>query len=242
MSYNLIMTILTTSYNCENYIEKSLQSIINQSFSDFKCYITDDVSTDGTVEKIKNIISDDRRFVLIQNTSKLYQPGNYDQVIRARNLPDDEICVEVDGDDWLFDETILSKINDVYNSKDVWMTSGTFVFQDGRPSGQQPPPELHNLRTSHFNLSHLRTWKSWLWKKIKEEDLKDSNGNYWDIAGDLSFMFPMYEMSGKEHFLFIDEPLYVYNDSNPLNDYKVNNSRMWEVDSTIKQKTPYSTL
>ena len=50
------MIILTTSYNCENYIEKSLLSIMSQRFKDFKCYITDDMSTDNTVNVIKKTI------------------------------------------------------------------------------------------------------------------------------------------------------------------------------------------
>jgi glycosyltransferase involved in cell wall biosynthesis len=236
------MIILTTSFNCENFIEKSLLSISQQTFQDFTCYITDDLSTDNTIDKIKKIIDGDNRFQLIQNKTKLFQPGNYDQIIRGKNIPDDEICVEVDGDDWLYNDSILEKIFQIYKEENIWMTSGSFVFQDGRESGQKPPPPTSNLRNSHFNLSHLRTWKSWLWKKINKEDLQDENAQYWNVAGDVSFMFPMYEMSGEEHFKFISEPLYVYNDSNPINDYKVNEGRMWEVDNIIKQKKPYSSL
>jgi glycosyltransferase involved in cell wall biosynthesis len=47
------MIILTTSYNCKNFIEKSLMSIMSQRFKDFTCYITDDLSTDNTVDIIK---------------------------------------------------------------------------------------------------------------------------------------------------------------------------------------------
>ena len=47
------MVILTTTYNCENFIERSIYSIMSQKFKDFTCYITDDLSTDKTVEKIK---------------------------------------------------------------------------------------------------------------------------------------------------------------------------------------------
>ena len=50
------MIILTTTYNCENYIEKCLFSIMSQKFTNFKCYITDDLSTDKTVTIIKNTI------------------------------------------------------------------------------------------------------------------------------------------------------------------------------------------
>jgi glycosyltransferase involved in cell wall biosynthesis len=49
------MIILTTSYNCENFIEKSLMTIMTQRFKDFTCYITDDLSTDNTVEILEKI-------------------------------------------------------------------------------------------------------------------------------------------------------------------------------------------
>ena len=50
------LVILTTTYNCESYVEKSLSTIMTQKHKDFRCFITDDMSTDGTVEKIKNFI------------------------------------------------------------------------------------------------------------------------------------------------------------------------------------------
>jgi glycosyltransferase involved in cell wall biosynthesis len=47
------MIILTTVYNCENYIDRCLSSIMLQSFKDFKCYITDDLSTDNSIKVIE---------------------------------------------------------------------------------------------------------------------------------------------------------------------------------------------
>ena len=61
------MIILTTLYNAENYIEQCLASIMGQSFKDFKCYITDDLSTDKSVIKAKEMIENDNRFILIEN-------------------------------------------------------------------------------------------------------------------------------------------------------------------------------
>ena len=90
------MIILTTTYNCEKYVEKSLLSIMSQKFKDFTCYITDDMSTDNTVDIIKKTIEGDSRFILIENQSKMFQAGNYDQVIRLREIPDEEICIEVE--------------------------------------------------------------------------------------------------------------------------------------------------
>ena len=236
------MIVLTTIYNCEKFVEKSLLSIMSQRFKDFKCYITDDISTDNTVDVIKKTILGDERFILIENKEKMYQPGNYDQVIRGLDIPDNEICVEIDGDDWLPNSNVLSFINDVYKDENVWMTSGSFKYHDGRPGFANPPKNFTNIRNQTFTLSHMRTWKSWLWKKIKEEDLKDGLGKYWSVAGDLSFMFPMLEMSGEKHFKYISETLYIYNESNPLNDHKVNMPKVSSTVNIIRNKPQYNLL
>ena len=75
------MIILTTTYNCASYVERSLLSIMSQRFKDFTCYILDDMSTDNTRDVVKKIIEKDNRFILIENQSKFYQPGNYNQII-----------------------------------------------------------------------------------------------------------------------------------------------------------------
>ena len=88
----------------------------------------------------------------------------------------------------------------------------------------------------------MRTWKSWLWKKIKEEDLKDLEGNYWGVAGDLAFMFPMFEMSGEKHYRHIPSITYIYNETNPLNDHKVNMPKVNSIVGILRNKQPYNRL
>lgn len=236
------MVILTTAYNCENFIEKSLLSIMSQRFKDFKCYVTDDMSTDNTVKIIKETIKDDPRFILIENHEKFYQPGNYEQVIRWRGIEGDEICVEVDGDDWLPNSNVLTKINEIYQDQDVWMTSGSFRYHDGRQGFANPPSRFTDIRKQTFTLSHLRTWKAWLWKKILPEDLKDENDKFWSVAGDLAFMFPMLEMAGQEHYRFLSEINYIYNESNPMNDHKVNLDKVMQTVHKIRNKKEYTKL
>jgi glycosyltransferase involved in cell wall biosynthesis len=236
------MIILTTSYNCEKFIEKSLLSIMGQRFKDFKCYITDDLSTDNTVDIIKKTIQGDNRFILIENKKKMFQPGNYDQIIRGMDIPDEEICVEIDGDDWLPNSSVLGLVSKTYEDDNVWMTSGSFKYSNGAQGFSVPPVTFNNIRNQNFTLSHMRTWKSWLWKKIKEEDLKDSEGNYWSVAGDLSFMFPMFEMSGENHYKHISETTYIYNESNPLNDHKVNMPMVNSIVKIIRSKPKYNPL
>jgi glycosyltransferase involved in cell wall biosynthesis len=236
------MIILTTTYNCEKYIEKCIYSIMSQSFKDFTCYITDDLSTDNTVKIIEDIIKDDKRFILIKNKEKMYQPGNYDQVIRELNIDDSEICVEVDGDDWLPDRNVLQRINKVYEDENIWLANGSFKYSDGRNGFAKKPEIIGDIRNTIFTMSHIRTWKSFLWKKINQEDLKDENGKYWEVAGDLSFMFPMIEMCGIIHYKFMDDINYIYNENNPINDHKVNLNKVQKIVNQIRNKKPYQIL
>jgi glycosyltransferase involved in cell wall biosynthesis len=223
------MIVLTTTYNCEKFIEKSLLSIMSQRFKDFKCYVTDDMSTDNTLNIIKETIKNDSRFILIENHEKFYQPGNYEQVIRWRGIEGDEICVEVDGDDWLPNSNVLTKINEIYQDENVWMTSGSFKYHDGRPGFANPPTKFTDIRKQTFTLSHLRTWK-------------DENGKFWSVAGDLAFMFPMLEMSGEEHYRFLSDINYIYNESNPINDHKVNLNKVMTTVNKIRNKREYQKL
>ena len=235
--------VLTTSYNCEKFIERSLSTIMSQTYKDFRCFITDDISTDNTVEKIKEFIKNDNRFVLIENKTKMYQAGNYDQVIRGDyNISDEDICIEVDGDDWLPDSKVFQRVVDTYNSDDVWLANGSFKYHDGRPGFSQPHTTFEDIRQKPFTLSHLRTWKSFLWRSIKQEDLKDSNNNYWKIACDLAFMFPMVEMCGSEHYKFMYDVNYIYNESNPLNEHKVNFPEVQKMNQIIRGYKPYEKL
>ena len=235
--------ILTTTYNCEQYIEKCIYTISRQTVKDFVCYITDDVSSDKTVDRIKNLIQGDDRFVLIENSKKFFQPGNYDQIIRGNlEIADEDVCIEVDGDDWLRDTKVIERVLHTHKSKDVWLANGSFVYHDGRPGFASPPASNESIRKQTFTLSHIRTWRAFLWRNILIDDLKDEFGKYWEVAGDLAFMFPMFEMCGSKKYAFMKDINYVYNESNPINDHKVNMSKVIQTINNIRSKPPYKQL
>jgi glycosyltransferase involved in cell wall biosynthesis len=237
------MIILTTVYNCENYIERCLSTIMSQTFKNFKCYITDDLSTDKSVQLIKEFIKNDSRFILVKNETKLYQPGNYDNILRNfLDIDDKDVVVEIDGDDWLPDSKVLERVNNLYTDENVWIANGSFKYPNGMAGFSSKQENLDNLRNSRFTASHMRTWRVFLWRKIKQDDLKDENGIYWKVTGDLSFMYPMLEMSGDEHYRFMPEINYVYNDTNPLNDHKIDLGLVNEIADKIRSMKKYDKL
>ena len=55
------------AYNEEKLIDRSIRSIINQSFTDWELIVVDDGSTDCTVDVIKSFVRKDTRIVLVEN-------------------------------------------------------------------------------------------------------------------------------------------------------------------------------
>jgi hypothetical protein len=189
------------------------------------------------------MIECDERFILIENKEKFYQPGNYDQVIRNNPLIDDnDIIVEIDLDDYLPNASVLSKIDEIYQDDNIWITNGSFRYTNGQFGFSSRQKIDDNLRNVPMTCSHLRTWRAFLWRHIEVEDLKDENGIYWSVTGDLAFMYPMLEMAGDEHYHFIKDILYVYNGDNPLNDHKVNAEIVNVIADKIRKKEKYFKL
>lgn len=236
------LIVLTTAYNCQDWIGKCIDSIKNQTHLNFHCYILDDMSTDSTAEKALTSIGEDDRFTLIQNDKKYYQAGNYDQILRTDKVKDNDVVVEVDGDDWLPDDQVFERIVNHYSDPDVWLAYGQFRYNDGRPGMSAPLATDVNIRAQPFHISHLRSWKAFLWKKIKQKDLFDQTGWYSERGGDTFFMFPMIEMATLKHVKFMSEINYIYNDDNPLNDNKVSAKEQYDSAIYARSKPPYAPL
>ena len=58
--------IVTPAYNSGGTIEKTLNSILEQTYPDFEVFVVDDHSTDKTVEVVKKLCKKDKRIHLVQ--------------------------------------------------------------------------------------------------------------------------------------------------------------------------------
>lgn len=61
---NPLISVLMPAYNAEKYIKEAIESILNQTFSNFEFIIIDDGSIDATEEIIKSF--KDSRIVSIR--------------------------------------------------------------------------------------------------------------------------------------------------------------------------------
>ena len=64
------VSVIVAAYNIEDYIERCINSVINQSFSDIEIIVVNDGSTDSTLEKLNNLKNFDKRIKIINKKNE----------------------------------------------------------------------------------------------------------------------------------------------------------------------------
>ena len=73
--------ILMPTYNGRLYLRKQLDSILNQTFSDFRLIISDDASTDSTLKILKEYEKKDRRIEIYGHQENIGVSANFEFLI-----------------------------------------------------------------------------------------------------------------------------------------------------------------
>jgi len=64
---NPLISIIMPVYNAEAYIEKAVQSILSQTYSNFELIIVNDASTDDSLTLVRNLAKKDKRIKIINS-------------------------------------------------------------------------------------------------------------------------------------------------------------------------------
>jgi glycosyltransferase involved in cell wall biosynthesis len=202
--------IISTFWNGSKFVKEYIDSIKEQTFKDFHAYLIDDMSTDNTFDTIVECIGNDQRFNVIKNIEKKFKMKNFVDIIRNENLiSGEDVIVEIDGDDKLMSNDVLTDIYNIYRNNNVWISNSKLLDNHGKPyrNNQRVRPEI--CRRDAWRFSHLRTYRAFLFRLIKDDDLKYKN-EYFRAGVDLGLSYPMLEMSGSEHYYFLDKFTYYY--------------------------------
>ena len=241
--------------NAGPWIQKCLDSVASQQYEgDWTCAVIDDASTDDTWDKIESYISslDPRvasKFLKKKNLSRVGILRNFIEgyKMQSSEKEPDAVLINLDGDDWLYSPVVFQIIDYVYKVTSCWVTWGSYIDW---PSGEigkfskQIDPAIHlsgNYRKSQWSTSHLRTYKSHLWSRIKDEDFKDNNGEYFKASCDLAIMFPIIEMA-RERSYFIPNILLCYNRTNPAAEHLSSRNEQLSNEELIRSRKPYERI
>ena len=209
------MVIGIPSYNNKDWCIRNIESACSQKYQNYKVIFVDDASTDGTSELVQEYIAKhglQDRVTYIRNQKRMYAMHNWYMIVHL--CDDDDIVINLDGDDELAHANVLSRVNEEYSKAEVWLTYGQFKnVQTGRRGYCCAVPDhivkANGFRKFGWHYAALRTYYAWLFKLIKKEDLC-YNGEFVSVCCDTAMMPPMLEMAGERH-KFISEILYLRN-------------------------------
>ena len=245
---NHLFIVVIPFYNAENWIEKCINSVKNQTYEKYNCILIDDLSSDKSFTIAKKLIKKDKKFNLIKRNTKSHAALNIAKGISFINPLPDDIIINLDGDDWLENKYVFEILNKKYNQYKCWMTYGSYKTWPDNNRGlfsRKISDEIINKQSYRENTwmsSHLRTYKFKLWNKINQRDLfNEETGKPIKAVGDQAIMFPLLEMSG-HRALYIDDILYVNNRDNPINEDKVNHPFQNDEEKYIRNKIKYPLL
>jgi len=221
--------ILIGSYNNEQWVKDNLNSIISQTYTNFKVVYYNACFTDNTYNLAKEYADKDKRIVLVTTPERNLKTWFFEHVTEWEEIRDNDIVCILDGDDFLANEEVLNYLNEVYNKTNCWMTYGGMIVwnggditQEAYPQNSEPPPEvkLNKLyRQDLWRYSHMRTCRGFLWKRTKKEDFRSKHdGNYLSMC-DLSTVYGFLEMCPSDKIFRVDQTIYIWNNS------KANESR-----------------
>lgn len=97
-----LVYILMATYNGEQYLGNQFESIIGQTYKNWKLIVCDDVSTDSTVAVIKKYAEIDKRISYYVNKINLRPLRNFGRLvgcIKKQDLSDDTLIMFCDQDD-----------------------------------------------------------------------------------------------------------------------------------------------
>lgn len=113
-----LISIIVPVYNTENYLEKCLYSLVNQTYKNIEIIIIDDGSPDNSMNIIqKFVLADNRVKVISQKNQGLSGARN-----TGMNNANGDYIMFIDSDDWIETDTCEKAINasEKYNADVVF--------------------------------------------------------------------------------------------------------------------------
>lgn len=219
------ISVITSVYNTEQYLRKSIESVLNQSFGCFEYIIINNGSTDNSYSIIEEYSKIDKRIKVINNISNKMLSEARNQGI---NISTGKYIYFIDSDDYIDSNALEIAYNEIEKNNVDLIVFGwkmEYYFDNDFVSFPVVPKrnilsskdELRNNIMNYLKQSILTVPWNKLYKSsiIKNNDVRFPNTKLEDHHFNMEYIKDISSVQ------FIDKPLYHYYRSRPgseLND------------------------
>lgn len=239
------VSIIVPVYNVENYIERCLNSLVNQTFKDIEIITINDGSTDKSLELINKYVKEDIRVSVID----LGDEG----VSYCRNLgiekANGKYIMFVDSDDWIdfnMVEVMYKKAEE--NNIDLVMCSYIREFKDHSKEKIFNLPEEIIYKEDKVKNELLRKLVGPVKEELSNPEMLDALGTVWgklyradifkenkinfvdlkEIGSAEDTLFNIFTFNYLKKVMFLNKPMYHYWRDNPKSVTSQYNSKLKE--------------
>lgn len=121
------MTVIVPVYNVENYVDKCLSSIVNQSYDNLEILIMEAESTDNSLERVNKWAKLDERIIIMSKRDGGLGPGRNNGIKLARG----QYITFVDSDDWISDCFVEELVQAVKEDEETDVVISDFISYAG---------------------------------------------------------------------------------------------------------------
>jgi len=142
------VSVIVPAYNALRYISQTIESVLEQTFTDFELLIIDDGSTDNTLEIAKDYELSDRRIQVLSQTNQGVSATRNHGVRIAKG----KYIAFLDADDIWLPEKLAAHIAHFATNPSLAVSFSRVEFMsfDGKPTGQTSTSRLINLQPEDF--------------------------------------------------------------------------------------------
>lgn len=144
----MIVSIIIPIYNVENYIERCIKSVMQQTYPHIECILVDDRSTDKSISKCEELISIYRgpiSFLLIKNKG---QQGPSDCRNTGTNIAKGDYLFYLDSDDEITSNCIKDLVEVALSQVNAEIIQGNTISHNSNKY------QLYNI-SGYKNISYI---------------------------------------------------------------------------------------
>lgn len=145
------LSIITINFNDAKGLEKTIQSVINQTFKDFEYIVVDGASTDGSVDVIHKYADKLTHWVSEPDT------GIYNAMNKGTRMASGEYCLYLNSGDFLAGDDVLEMSMNYRFNEDV-VSCKCLDYNEKHEWLRNPPSNVSLFTFVHGTLPHPTTF------------------------------------------------------------------------------------
>lgn len=136
------VSIIMGVYNGAHRMDKSIQSIINQTFKDWEFIICDDGSSDGSFEKLQEYAKKDTRVIAIKNPKNA---GLAQTLNNCLSVAKGQYIARMDDDDYSYPDRLEKEVSFLDTHPEYDIVAGGRKMVDEKAFGERIALQVRGL-------------------------------------------------------------------------------------------------